>query len=106
MRATGPLTDVDIAELRRFRIFLRALKRAKAVSIQIANPGGRAERSEVLTRLQGLCRACCAAGDAGDDTPERRAEWRAKLTNEVKAFTFALIGSYPTGEEVREVIGE
>lgn len=76
------------------------------VSIQVVGAGSHAAKSEVMTRIQGLIRACLATREVATDSEEDSRQWKEKLQEEVKAFCFALLGTWPTGEELREMIGE
>ena len=89
---------------------LRALSPRKQleecrVSIQVQGAGSPAARAEVVGRFKGLLQGAFqhATGDRdSDDAPHIDP---AQHAENLKAFFFALMGSYPTGEEMAEMLG-
>lgn len=75
------------------------------MSIQIANPGGRAEREELKGRLTGLFKSYADAARTDHASEEDHVKAHDKFGDELKSLWFALLGSYPTGEDLREIIG-
>lgn len=75
------------------------------VSIQIVNPGAPGARAEVVERLCGVLSSLKTTLYDADPIKGTEADSYQKYAEEVKTFFFALVGGYPTSEELKQMLG-
>lgn len=83
---------------------LARLNDGDRMSIQIRDMANAAARKEVRERIGGLNLAREIVWHDRNDTPEARAEAVAQYHEQLKSFYFALTGSYPTHDEMKEML--